>query len=181
MLDRRGFLLLAGSGVLAACGGPPEPGPATVTATGAAGMNPGPDGSDRPVILNLVQLRAPGGFTAAEMFALQADPAAALAADFVAMEQIAVAPGQTASTSITVPPDVPYLGFMAMLREPGGRVWCTVIPVAPDSTVSADVVLDAAGHDRGDRLSGGQQRMAATGRDLQLSGTAAPRRAGRRP
>lgn len=146
MFDRRGFLLLTGAGLLAACaGGPPGPATVTVAARGTPGMNPGPDGADRPVTLTLLRLRDVGAFNTADLFALQGAPASALAADLVGMDQIAVAPGGTASATIILGPDAPYLGVVALLREPAGRVWRASAPVAPGSTVTADVTLGPGG------------------------------------
>ena len=83
------------AGLLAACGGG-RPAPATVAVDrrpARPGMNPGPDGADRPVTVSLLRLRDVGAFNAADLFALQ-DPATALAADLVGMDQLAVAPGR---------------------------------------------------------------------------------------
>ena len=99
-MDRRAFLAL-----------PPRPGcsrPAAARTArpggghrrrrpAAPGMNPGPDGADRPVTLSLLRLKDAGAFMSADMFALQEDPAAALAADLIGMDQLPIAPGGTAS------------------------------------------------------------------------------------
>jgi type VI secretion system protein VasD len=145
MLDRRGFLLLSGAGLLAACGGPPGAATVTVAASGTPGMNPGPDGADRPVTLTVLRLRDVGAFNSADLFALQSDPAGALAADVVGLDQLAVAPGGSASATISVGPDAPYLGLIALLRTPTGRVWRTSTPIAPGSTVTANVTLGPGG------------------------------------
>ena len=145
-MDRRAFLASAAAGLLAACGGGP-PGPATVTvaATGQPGMNPGPDGSDRPVTLTLLRLKDAGAFNAADFFALQGDPAGVLAADLVGMDQLAVAPGGSASKTLTFEPEATQLGVMASLRDPTGKVWRAAAPVAPGSTVTANVTLGPTG------------------------------------
>lgn len=144
--DRRAFLALAGAaGLLVACGGgPTPPGTVTVNVTGAAGMNPGPDGSDRPVTVSLLRLRDAGAFNTADPFALQ-DPAAALAADLVGMDQLAVAPGATASKVVTMEPDATQLGIMAALRDPAGKVWRMAVPVAPGAALTATVTLGSGG------------------------------------
>ena len=65
-IHRRGFLA-TGMAVLtlAACGGEPPPTVLSVTAQGAAGMNPGPDGADRPVTLSILQMSGSSAFNAA--------------------------------------------------------------------------------------------------------------------
>jgi type VI secretion system protein VasD len=148
MLERRGFLVLAGAGLLAACGGPEAPpGPAVVNVAvqGGPGMNPGPDGADRPVTLTVLRLRDLGAFNTADLFALQNDPAAALGGDLVGLEQLAVAPGGSAGSTVTLGPDAPYLGFIALLREPAGKVWRTATPVAQGTTPTANVNLGPGG------------------------------------
>jgi type VI secretion system protein VasD len=145
-LSRRGFLAISAAGLLAACGGGP-PGPATVTVavTGQPGMNPGPDGADRPVTLSILRLRDAGAFNAADFVALQNDPAAALGGDLLGIEQLAVAPGATASKTVTMEPEATQLGLVAALRDPTGKFWRTATPIAPGSTVTANVTLGPSG------------------------------------
>jgi type VI secretion system protein VasD len=150
MLDRRRFVLLSGAGLLAACGGeppPPPPGPATVNlrVSGEPGMNPGPDGSDRPVTVQVMRLRDLGAFNTADFFALQEDPSGALAADLAAMEQLAVPPGGAAATTLSVTPDAPFLALVALFRDPSGKVFRTAAPITPDANVTADVTLGPGG------------------------------------
>jgi type VI secretion system protein VasD len=145
-MDRRAFIAFAATGLVAACGGkPPGPAVVAVAATGAPGMNPGPDGADRPVTLSLLRLKDAGAFMSADMFALQEDPAAALAADLVGMDQIAIAPGGTASKTITFEPEATQLGHLALLREPAGKVWRLATPVQPGMQATATVTLGPAG------------------------------------
>jgi type VI secretion system protein VasD len=144
-MDRRAFIAFAATGLLAACAGKPGPAVVTVAATGAAGMTPGPDGADRPVTLSLLRLKDAGAFMSADMFALQEDPAAALAADLVGMDQIAIAPGGTASKTITFEPEATQLGLLALLRDPAGKVWRLATPVAPGKQATATVTLGPGG------------------------------------
>ena len=146
MLDRRTVLILAGAaGLVTACGGPPGPGTLALNVQGQPGMNPGPDGSDRPVTLQVLRLRGLGAFNQADFFALQGDPAAALGADLVGASQVAVAPGATAATTVSFEPEAAFVGLVALLRDPGGRVWRTSAPVAPGSSVTANVTLGPGG------------------------------------
>lgn len=145
MLDRRAFLATTGAvALLSACGGPPGPATVTVAATGGAGMNPGPDGADRPVTVSILRLKDAGAFNSADFFALQ-DPAAALGADLLGMDQLAVPPGGTASKTLAFEPEATLLGLVASLRDPTGKTWRTVTPVQAGSTVTATVTLGASG------------------------------------
>lgn len=147
MIHRRTLMLgIAATGLVAACADPP-PGPAVVTIalTAEPGMNPAPDGGDRPVTVSILRLRDVGAFNAADFFALQNDPAAALAADLVGMDQLALAPGGAASKAVTFEPDAAFLGLLALVRDPGGRVWRLASPVAPGAVIAANVTLGPGG------------------------------------
>ncbi|MER9670180.1 type VI secretion system lipoprotein TssJ [Mesorhizobium sp. M0203] len=148
MVDRREFIVALGAtGLLAACqsAGPPKPSVITVKLTGAAGMNPGPGGGDRPVTVLVMRLRSTGKFNSADYFALQGDAGSALAGDLIGSDQIAVAPGKTATKTITVEPDATALGFVALIREPGGRNWRTTKSVSPGSNFTINVTLGSGG------------------------------------
>ncbi|MFO1209461.1 MAG: type VI secretion system lipoprotein TssJ [Amaricoccus sp.] len=147
-MHRRAFLATAAAtGLLAACGGKKPPGPAMVTlnVTAAPGMNPGPDGSDRPVTLSLLRLKDAGAFNSADMFALLEDPATVLAADLIGMDQLPIAPGGKASKTITFEPAATQLGLLAALRDPAGKVWRTAVPVAPGMVATGSVTLGPKG------------------------------------
>lgn len=146
MLDRRTLILLTGAaGLAAACGGPPGPATVTLAFTGAPGMNPGPDGVDRAATVQILRLRDAGAFATADMYALTSDPAAALGADLVGADQVALAPGGSATKAFQVEPEATAVGLVALLRAPGGKVWRTSFPVGPGSTVSGKVTLGPGG------------------------------------
>ena len=147
MIDRREFVVALGAtGLLAACqSGPPKPSVITVNVTGGTGMNPGPGGGDRPVTVLVMRLKSTGKFNSADYFALQGDAGTALAGDLVGSDQIAVAPGKSASKTITVEPDATALGFVALIREPGGRNWRTTKSVSPGSKFTINVTLGSGG------------------------------------
>ncbi|MBZ9942466.1 type VI secretion system lipoprotein TssJ [Mesorhizobium sp. BR1-1-13] len=147
MIDRRELMIALGAtGLLAACqSGPPKPSVITVNVSGAAGMNPGPGGGDRPVTVLVMRLKSAGKFNSADYFALQGDAGSALAGDLIGSDQIAVAPGKSASKTITVEPDATALGFVALIREPGGRNWRTTKSVSPGSQFTINVTLGSGG------------------------------------
>jgi type VI secretion system protein VasD len=144
MIARRDFLIGGmGLGLLVSCG-PPGPGSVTVTATGTAGMNPGADGADRPLTLQIVQLSGSGAFDSADFFALQ-DPAAALGADLIKADQIALAPGGTASKTIGLEPGVTAIGVIAGYRDPGGKVFRAKTAVSATEVATLQVTVGAGG------------------------------------
>jgi type VI secretion system protein VasD len=146
MIHRRDFLLVMGAGALAACqSGPPKPSTVTINVAGQAGMNPGPDGGDRPVTVLVLRMKSTGKFNSADYFALQGDAGTALAGDLVGADRISVAPGATASKTITVEPEATALGFVALVREPTGRTWRTTKSVSPGSQLTVNVKLGKGG------------------------------------
>jgi type VI secretion system protein VasD len=108
-------------------------------------MNPGPDGSDRPVTVMIYRLRSTGKFNSADYFALQGNAAGALGADLLGQDQVAVGPGQTASKAVTVEADAAAIGLVALLRQPNGRSWRVTKSVSPGSKITVNVRLGAGG------------------------------------
>lgn len=155
MTNRRTILLGTGAAGLLALAGcaaepPPEapppagPGRVTIAATGSAGMNPGPDGADRPITLTVLQLRATPGFQGADFFALQ-NPQAALGGDLVSATQIALAPGARASAVIELDPATTAVGIIGGFRDPAGKVFRAVAPVAPGTDATLAVGVTTSG------------------------------------
>jgi type VI secretion system protein VasD len=144
MNSRREFLVgLAGLTVLVSCG-PSGPGSVTIVAQGVAGMNPGPDGTDRPLTLQIVQLRGTGAFDAADFFSLQT-PSAALGGDFIKADQMALAPGGKATVSIGLDPGTVIIGVIAGFRDPGGKVFRAKSSVSATGDVTFQVNVTASG------------------------------------
>ena len=143
-MERRLFMIGSGALALLSACGPGGPGAVTITASGAAGMNPGPDGTDRPLSLQLVQLKGTGAFAAADFFALQ-NPAAALGPDFLSAETISLPPGGTLSKVIPLDPAAKAIGVIAGLREPGGRVFRASAAVAPPASAAFRLTAGPAG------------------------------------
>lgn len=147
MIDRREFIIALGAtGLVSACqSGPPKPSVVTVNVSGGAGMNPGPGGGDRPVTVLVMRLSSTGKFNSADYFALQGDAGSALGADLIGSDTISVGPGKTAAKTITVEPNATALGFVALIREPGGRNWRTTKSVSPGSKLTINVTLGSGG------------------------------------
>lgn len=132
-IDRRTFL--AGSAAVAALTAcmPAGPGTVTIAASGSAGMNPGPDGIDRPLTLQVVQLRGAGAFGAADFFALQ-NPGG-LGSDFIKADSIVLAPGGSATKTITLDPACTVIGVSAGFLNPAGKIFRVESSVSPTAKV----------------------------------------------
>jgi type VI secretion system protein VasD len=122
--------------VLSACG--PEAATLTVSAQGIAGMNPGPDGADRPLVLQVVQMSGAGAFDAADFFALQ-NPQAALGGDFISVQQIVLQPGAPQTVTIPISAGASVVGIVAGFRDPAGKTFRvkTAAPAGPAGVIVA--------------------------------------------
>ena len=144
ILSRRTTILALGAtGVVAACG-PGGPGAVAVTATGSAGMNPGPDGSDRPVTVQVLQLRSLAAFNTADPLALQ-NPAAALGGDLISALPLAVTPGGTATANIALDPSVAAIGVVAGFRNPTGKNVRASAGIGPTDSKTATIGIGPGG------------------------------------
>lgn len=144
MIHRREFIVGAGALALLASCGPAGPGSVTLVAQGVAGMNPGPDGADRPVTLQVVQLRGAGAFDVADALSLQ-NPAAALGADLIKADIIALAPGGKAEKTIALDPGCAILGVIAGFRDPTGKVFRVKSAISATDVVTFQLNVGAGG------------------------------------
>lgn len=143
-MERRVFLVgPAALGLLTACGAT-GPGSVTIAASGAAGMNKAADGTDRPVTLMVIQMRGTGAFDTADYFALQ-NPSAALGADFVSADTIALAPGGSASKTITLDGTTVAVGVVAGFINPAGKIFRAKAPVSAKGAAVFTVSVGAGG------------------------------------
>lgn len=140
---RRAFLIGGSAFVLVACA-PAGPGAVTLVAQGTAGMNPGPDGADRPLTLQVLQLRGAGAFDGADFFALQA-PASALGGDLVKADTIALAPGASVTKTVSLDPSTAILAIVAGFRDPAGKQFRAKSSVSATDSVTFKLDVTAGG------------------------------------
>lgn len=144
MIERRELMFGSLALLAVASCGPSGPGAVTIVAQGTSGMNPGPDGSDRPLTLQVIQMRGAGAFDGADFFALQS-PQAALGGDFIKADTITLAPGGNASKTISLDPGTAVLGVVAGFRDPSGKTFRAKTAVSPTATVAFSVQVGPGG------------------------------------
>lgn len=115
----------------------------TVEAQGVEGMNPGPDGNDRPLILQIVQMSGAGAFDSADFFALQ-NPQSALGSEFISVQQLLVSPDAPQSVTVPISPAATAVGIVAGFRDPAGKNFRTKT-AAPSRRGKISVAVDANG------------------------------------
>ena len=135
---RRAFLIGGSAVFLVACA-PAGPGSVTIVAQGTAGMNPGPDGADRPLTLQILQLRGAGAFDGADFFGLQ-NASATLGGDLVKADTITLTPGGKATKTVTLEATTALIAIVAGFRDPAGKQFRAKSSVS--STDTATFALD---------------------------------------
>lgn len=144
-LTRRTMIITGASAItLAACGEEPGLGRVNVQASMLAGANPAPDGTDRPLIVSMFQLRGKDAFDAADVLSLQ-DPQTALGADLIRSEQLVLAPGGSAAADFPVEMGAEAMGIIAGFRDPSGKTFRTVIPLPATGDVPVTITVSSAG------------------------------------
>jgi type VI secretion system protein VasD len=141
---RRAFLIGGSALALVAACAPAGPGAVTLVVQGAAGMNPGPDGADRPLTLQVLQLRGTGAFDGADFFALQA-PAGALGGDLVKADTISLAPGGSVTKTIGIDPGTAVLAIVAGFRDPAGKQFRAKSSISATDEVTFKLDVSAGG------------------------------------
>jgi type VI secretion system protein VasD len=141
--DRRTLLATGGAALLlAACqGGPAQ---LTVSAQSSSGMNPGGDGTDRPVTLSIIQMTGTGAFNAADVISLSQDPASALGGEFVKSDRLVLAPGQSATVTVPVDTRTTVIGVAGGFIDPAGKTVRATVP-APTRNSGLVVSVDSGG------------------------------------
>ncbi len=144
IIKRRTFIICGASAAgLFACGDA-GPGTITVAATMAAGANPGPDGTDRPLTLTFLALNATDAFDAADVLALQ-DPETALGPTLLRVDRLALAPGGSGMLDIPVAPGATSLGVIAGFRDVGGKTFRTTAPIPSSGDMSVTIAVSSTG------------------------------------
>lgn len=141
--QRRAFLIGSSAALLVACA-PAGPGSVTIVAQGAAGMNPGPDGADRPLTLQILQLRGAGAFDGADFFGLQT-ASATLGGDLVKADTITLAPGGKATKTVTLEATTALIAVVAGFRDPAGKQFRAKSSVSATDAVTFALDVTASG------------------------------------
>lgn len=142
-VPRRAFLIGGSAFLLVACA-PAGPGAVTIVAQGTAGMNPGPDGADRPLTLQVLQLRGSGAFDGADFFGLQT-ASATLGGDLVKADTITLAPGGKATKTIALEATTAIIAVVAGFRDPAGKQFRAKSSVSPTDSVTFALDVTASG------------------------------------
>lgn len=92
-------------------------------------QNPDVNQRPSPMIVKLVELNASSAFANGDFFALYDAPQATLGPEMVAIETLAVRPGETVQLHLSLKPESSYLGVVAAYRELNGDNWRYLLPL----------------------------------------------------
>lgn len=91
-----------------------------ISAQGTANMNLGPDGTDRPVTLSILQMSGASNFDNADIMALQS-PQDAIGSELIKVDTIVLAPGAVVPKSVMVQDGATVIGVTAGFISPAGK------------------------------------------------------------
>lgn len=129
--------IFASIAVLASgCGATPSAGtvcalPASIEVAVESGplLNPDASGRPLPTEVRLYRVRDTTPFETVTFEALWQSDADALGASLLGVESVTVYPGETTTSTIVPEPEAQAIVAMAIVREPAGRTWRTVVDV----------------------------------------------------
>jgi type VI secretion system protein VasD len=138
---RRRTALLAPLVLLARCGSSPPPPPVlALTIEAGADQNPDPAGHAAPVAIRIYQLASLGAFSRADVFALIDHQAETLGADYLASDEVIVAPGERQKMSRDLKPNTRFIGAIALFRAIDEATWRIDEPAAASGPTSLTLV-----------------------------------------
>jgi type VI secretion system protein VasD len=111
---------------------PPKPPAKTIiTVAASATTNPAENGHASPVVVRLYRLNSDVAFKGAEVFPLLDDDKRVLAAELVARDEYELAPGESKSQELVLPPEVRFLGAVAEFRDIRNSTWRAIVQLPP--------------------------------------------------
>jgi type VI secretion system protein VasD len=111
---------------------PPKPPPKTViTVSAGAAVNPDANGRPSPIVVRLYRLNSDVAFKGADFFPLFDDDKRVLAAELVARDEYELAPGESKSQELVLPPEVRFVGVVAAFRDIRNSSWRAIVALPP--------------------------------------------------
>jgi type VI secretion system VasD/TssJ family lipoprotein len=105
------------------------PEPANLWVRGTNGLNPDPDGSPLPTLVRVYQLSNVGELEQASFEEMMRTPEEVLGESILATEELTVYPGRSTFRVFERNPGANYVVAVAVVRQPSGNQWRTVMPM----------------------------------------------------
>ncbi|HEX5684916.1 MAG TPA: type VI secretion system lipoprotein TssJ [Ideonella sp.] len=129
--------------LVAGCASAPKPAKISGTIEASASVNPSASQRPSPVMLRVYELKSPTAFNAADFMSLYQRDQAELASDFVAREEMTLAPGESRPLTKTLSVDTKYIGVVAAFRDLEHARWRAIAPVQPGKAHKVVIRADA--------------------------------------
>ena len=134
--------LLALSLVACSSGKPPQ---AVIKVQAANYLNPDLNGSAKPVVITLYQLKIPYSFQQADFDVLYMNSSQVLAGDLLDKQTLEARPGETMDITQSLNDGTAYLGFVAAYRNIEGAKWKEVLQLPHKKKIKIKLNLQAQG------------------------------------
>lgn len=103
------------------------------------------NGRPSPVVVRLLELKAPATFQGADFFALYQDEKQTLGADWVAREEFEFKPGDVQDLRFALQPDSSFVAILAAYRHLDKANWRMVLPIKLKEKNELTVLLNSRG------------------------------------
>lgn len=103
------------------------------------------NGRPSPVVVRLLELKAPATFQGADFFALYQDEKQTLGADWVAREEFEFKPGDVQDLRFALQPDSSFVAILAAYRHLDKVNWRMVLPIKLKEKNELTVLLNSRG------------------------------------
>lgn len=111
----------------------------------AGDVNPDDSGRPSPVVVRLLELKAPTTFQSADFFALYQDEKQTLGADWVAREEFEFKPGDVQDLRFALQPESSFVAILAGYRQLDKVNWRLVLPIRLKEKNQLTVLLNSRG------------------------------------
>lgn len=111
----------------------------------AGDVNPDDTGRPSPVVVRLLELKAPTTFQSADFFALYQDEKQTLGADWVAREEFEFKPGDVQDLRFALQPESSFVAVLAAYRQLDKVNWRLVLPIKLKDKNQLTVLLNGRG------------------------------------
>lgn len=103
------------------------------------------NGRPSPVVVRLLELKAPNTFQSADFFALYQDEKQTLGSDWVAREEFEFKPGDVQELRFALQPDSSFVAILAGYRHLDKVNWRMVLPIKLKEKNQLTVLLNSRG------------------------------------
>ncbi len=138
----------SGSAFLAAmlvvgCASAPKPAKINGKVEASASVNPSASQRPSPLMLRVYELKSATAFNAADFMSLYQRDQAELAADFVARDEMTLAPGESRPLAKTLSVETKFIGVVAAYRDLEHARWRAIAAVEPGKAYKILIHADA--------------------------------------